>query len=281
MRALRPRKPRKPRNEAAALRPRLPPRGALPFRARRPRIGAATGACLLVATLTMVLSVYRVSLAPPGLHQRDLEIAAASTTVLVDDPRSAVTDLAATTDTFGSLQARAALLGNLMTTDPVKVLIGRHAGIDPSLIAADAPITANVPQTQIEPGSGAAATDLLAAPDHYKLQMQVDPVAPILRIYAQAPSPGAAIALAGAAVTGLRDYLHRLDRARHLNPADDVRITQLGAPHGGVVDGGARYEIALLAFVTAFAIARFALLAGGRIRSGWRRAARPPLATGS
>lgn len=242
---------------------------------------AATRACLLVAAAAAVLSLYRVTLAPPGLHARDLEIAAASTTMLVDGPRSAVTDLAATTDTFASLQARTALLGNLMTTDPVKAYIGRRAGIAPSLIAADAPITANVPRTQIEPGSGAAATDLLTAPDHYKLQLQVDPVAPILRIYTQAPSPGAAIALAGAAVSGLRDYLQRLDRARHLSPADDVRITQLGDPHGGVVNGGARYEIALLTFVTVFAVARGALLAAARFRTGWRRAAPTALTTGS
>ena len=39
----------------------------------------ATRACLLVAAAAAVLSLYRVTLAPPGLHARDLEIAAAPT----------------------------------------------------------------------------------------------------------------------------------------------------------------------------------------------------------
>lgn len=241
-------------------------------RLRRPRLGFRAAICLLVALSATCLSVYKVSLLPPRLQPRALEIGAASTTVLIDAPHSAVTNLATNSDAFGSLQARAALLGNLMTTDPVKAYIGRLTGLAPSRIDASAPITANIPQTMIEPGSGAAATDILANADHYKLQMQVDPTVPILHIYTQAPSAAAAIALAGASVTGLQQYLRHLYVSQNVDPATQVRIEQLGVAHGGIVNGGAKVQIALLTFVTAFALAYCVTLAATRVRTGWRGA---------
>jgi len=245
---------------------RLQPRFPTTHLSRRASIS------LIVGLLAAILSIYKVSLLPPGLHARALEIGAASTTLLIDAPHSEVTNLAATTDDFGSLQARTALLGNLMTTDPVKAYIGRLAGIAPSKIDADAPITANVPQTLIEPGSGAAATDILANADHYKLQMQVDPTVPILHIYTQAPSSAAAIQLAGAAATGLEQYLNHLYTTENVNPATQVRIQQLGVPHGGIVNSGAGKEIALLTFVTAFALAYCVMIGASRVRAGWKGA---------
>jgi hypothetical protein len=227
---------------------------------------------VLAAVVASVLSVYKVGLLPPRLDPRALEIGAASTTLLVDDRQSAATDLAASSDALGSLQARAALLGNLMTTDPVKAYIARLAGIVPSQIDATAPITANVPQTFIEPGSGAAASDLIASADHYKLQIQVDPTVPILRIYAQAPSAGAALRLASASVTGLGEYLDQLATTQKVNPGTQLRLEQLGVPHGGVVNRGVATQIVLLTFVTVFAVAYCATLAAARVRAGWRSA---------
>ena len=75
---------------------------------------------LLAALVATGFAVFNVSLFPPHLQKRALEIGAASTTILVDTPHSAVTNLGTTSDDFASLQAQAALLGNMMTTDPVK-----------------------------------------------------------------------------------------------------------------------------------------------------------------
>jgi hypothetical protein len=230
----------------------------------------ALAASLIIAVVAAFLSVYKVGLLPPKLQSRALVIGAASTTLLVDDPHSGVTDLEAGTEQFGSLQARAALIANLMTTDPVKRILARIAGLAPTQIDATAPITANVPQTVIEPGSGAAASDILANADHYKLQFQVDPTVPIIRLYGQAPSAGAALTLTSAAVSGVRQYLHQLAVTQHLNPSLQVKLVQLGVPHGGVVNGGAQQEIALITFFTAFVIAWFSIKAIGRVRIGWR-----------
>jgi hypothetical protein len=242
------------------------------LRPRRPRVRPALLVSLAIALIAAFLSVNKVSLSSPHLQSRNLVIGTAETTLLVDDPHSGATDLQASMDQFTSLQNRAALIGNLMTTDPVKVIIARIAGLSPSQINADAPITANVPQTLIEPGSGAAASDILANADHYKLQLQVDPTVPILHIYTQGPSAGAALTLASAAVSGLHQYLHQLAVSQRLDPASQVKLEQLGVPHGGVVNSGAPTEIALLTFVTMFVVAWFAIKALGRVRVGWRHA---------
>jgi hypothetical protein len=124
----------------------------------RVRLRGRYGAALVIALAATVLSLYKVGLLPPSVHSRDWQIGAASTTLLIDTPQSEILNLHATTDDFGSLQARAALLGNFMASDPVKGQIAKLMGIPPSRIQATSPVTANVPQTFTEPGSGASAT---------------------------------------------------------------------------------------------------------------------------
>jgi hypothetical protein len=226
-------------------------------------------AALVIAVAASVLSIYKVSLLPPGVHSRDWEIGAASTTLLIDTPQSEILNLRATTDDFGSMQARTALLGNFMATDPVKAQIAKLMGIAPSQIQATSPVTANVPQTLTEPGSGASATDILASADHYKLQLQADPTVPILHIYAQAPSGPAAVELANDSVTGLKQYLASLSSGQGLNPGAHVDLIQLGTATGGVINSGVSKEIALLVFATAFAAVCFASALLARFRAGW------------
>jgi len=243
----------------------------LPKAHARFRMRTAIAISLLFAIAAAVFSVYKVSLAPPSLRSRDLEIGAASTAVLIDAPHTLILNLSATSYDFESLQARGVLLGNLMATDPVKQYIARLAGIAPTQLQADSPITSNVPQTLIEPGSGAAATDIIASPDHYKLQIQADPEVPILHIYTQAPSAAAAERLANASVQGLRDYLAQLAVTEKVGNTGQVRLEQLGMS-GGVVNSGVAIQIAFLTFITAFAIACCATIAASRVRLGWKLA---------
>jgi hypothetical protein len=243
----------------------------LPLKARlRTRLRGRYLAAFVIAAAAAVLSVYQVSLFPPGGHSRHWEIGTASTTLLIDTPQSDILNLHASTDEFGSLQARAALIGNLMATDPVKAQIARLVGIPPSRIQVTSPVTANVPQTLTEPGSGASASDLLASADHYKLQLQVDPTVPVLHIYAQAPSGGAAVDLANDSVKGLKQYLASLTDREGLNPAAHVDLTQLGSAYGGVINSGVSKEIALLVFCTAFASVLFAAALLRRFNVGWK-----------
>jgi len=226
-------------------------------------------AAVLVGILVAVLTLYRVSLLPPSLHARALNVAAAATTIMVDTKQSATVDLGTRTDALEALATQTDLVGEVMVTDPVLAEIGRLANIDPLQIQATAPVTSNVPRTEIEPGSGANATALIAAPDQYKLQVQVDPTMPIIHVYAQAPSASAAVRLANASVQGLRIYLGQLSTSQTVSLDDQIELTQLGTVHGGVVNASASKEIGLLAFFTGFAGTLFALALVRRFRTGW------------
>jgi hypothetical protein len=227
-------------------------------------------AAVAVGFLLAILTLYKVSLLPPSIHARALNVAAGSTTVMVDTKPAASTDLGTRTDALQALSVQTNLVGEIMVTDPVLSEIGRIAGINPLDIQATAPVTSNVPRTQIEPNSGANATALIRAPDKYKLQVQVAPNMPIIHVYTQAPTAAGAERLAAASVKGLRTYLGQLNTSQTVNLKDQLVLTQLGPVHGGVVNHSAAKEIALLAFVTGFAGTLFAIRLATRFRAGWR-----------
>jgi hypothetical protein len=220
--------------------------------------------------LLAVLTLYKVSLLPPSLHARALNVAAASTTVMVDTKHAASSDLGIRTDAMEALSVQTNLVGEVMVTDPVLDEIGRIAGVNPLDIQATAPVTSDVPRTEIEPDSGANATALIQAPDLYKLQVQVDPTMPIMHIYTQAPTAAEAIRLASASVTGLRAYLSKLSTSETVTLNDEIQLVQLGAVRGGVVNHSAAKELALLAFITGFAATLFGFRLAARFRTGWR-----------
>jgi hypothetical protein len=235
---------------------------------RRSRLVAAVGVGMLLAILTL----YRVTLLPPSLHARALNVAAASTTLMVDTKHPISTDLAAHNNSMEALSVQTNLIGAVMVTDPVLDEIGRIAGVNPLDIQATAPVTSDVPRTEIEPNSGGNATALIQAPDHYKLQVQVDPNIPIIHVYTQAPTATEAIRLASASVTGLRTYLSDLSTRETVNLSDQIQVIQLGAVRGGVVNHSAAKELALLAFITGCAATLFGFRLAARFRTGWRLA---------
>jgi len=238
----------------------------------RLRTGLAVSfAFALVAALA---STNHVSLFPPGLSARAATVAAASTQVLIDTPRSKVTDTLATTNDFASLTTRADLLGNVMASEPVRSYIAERAGVLPQQIQAVAPITANVPRALVEPGSEKRASDLLRSMDQYRLDIEADPSVPILNIYAQAPSTAKAERLANASVAGLQDYLARVSAKQGVREARRIRLVQLGTARGGELNNGVNVQIALLTFIVVFALCCGMTLLISRVRRGWHAAAR-------
>ena len=139
---------------------------------RRSRIFAAVAVGMLLAILTL----YKVTLLPP---EPACARAQRRRRVHDGDGRHQASDVgrisACATTRMEALSAQTDLIGEVMVTDPVLDEIGRIAGINPLDIQATAPVTSDVPRTEIEPDSGANATPLIQAPDHYKLQVQVDP----------------------------------------------------------------------------------------------------------
>src|SRR6476619_364524 len=224
----------------------------------------------VLALFVALSSIDRVSLFPPGAKGRQLEIAAASTRVLIDSPRSELIDLR--TDTY-ELTTRADLIGNVMASAPVREYIARRAGIDPLRIQAVSPITANVPRSLVEPGSETRASDILRSTDQYRLDIQASPSVPILSVSSQAPNKEAAERLANGAVDGLRDYLRALAIRQGTDPNKQVRLEQLGRARGGVINHGIGVQIALLAFIFVFALGCCAVLFLARVHRGWSAAA--------
>lgn len=223
-------------------------------------------AALVTALLAAIFSLYRPTLLPPGLHSRSLQIGAASTEILVAQPNLVV---GGSSYDYDSLVNRAILVGNVMASPPVLAYVGRAVGVAGTRIQASAPITANVPRALIDPGSGGAATDIIASPDHYKLEVQADPSVPILHIYAQAPSAAAAVELATAAVQGVMKYISQIETVDDVPRNQFVQIEQLGSPHGGVANPGGAIEIAVLVFAGVFGVTAWFLSLGWKVRSGW------------
>lgn len=236
----------------------------------RLRLGAAT--CLLFAIFGALSVSYRISLLPPKLEPRSVQIAAASTEVLVDTPTSVVLDLRQGTNDIDALTNRAVLIGNVMASAPVRAYIGRRAGVPGEAIKTTTPRTPNAPRPFATPDNKRKASDLLASTNQYRLNIDANPTVPMLRIYAQAPTAAAAGELANAAVDGLRDYLVQVARQQGVPQSTQVKVVRLGEARGAVINGGAGVQLTVIAFLFFFAGAAAATIFVARVRRGFRLA---------
>lgn len=231
---------------------------------------AGVSGCLALALVVAVCSVWSVSLFPPKLTPRSLEMATASTHVVVDTPRSTLLDLRQDTYELEGLTKRAVLLGNVIANGPVKESIASKAGIPVTLLRVDAPLTAKQPRPRVEAGNEKKASDILKSNDQYRLNIQANPTAPMLDIYAQSPTTRTAEALANAAVTSLRAYLADLARSQTTPDAQQIRLVQLGTARGAVINGEVHWQVAFLAFILTFTLACATLIFLTRVSRGWR-----------
>ena len=169
------------------------------------------------AALVAVWSVAKISLSPPRLTPRALEIASATTVVVVDTPISSVLDLRQNTYDFQALTQRAVLLGNVIANGTVRQAIAArvHIPVTALQVAVRRPRSNRAPNPDREQPS---VGDITKSTNQYQLSIQVNPTVPILDIYAEAPMPDRAATLANAAVDGLHDYLAQLGA----DPADSV-----------------------------------------------------------
>lgn len=233
------------------------------------RLRIAVVVCLALATFAALLLSYKVSLLPPKLEPRSLEIASASTEVLVDTPLSTVLDLRQGASEIQGMTNRAVLIGNVMVSPPVLAYIGRRAGVPGSIIQTQAPLTPDFPRPLAAAGEEKKTSDLLKSTDQYRLNIQANPTVPVLQILAQAPSDKAAATLANAAVDGLRDYLAAQARTEGTAVDNQVRLSQLGRASGTVINDGVRWQIAILTFLIVFALSAATAIFVSRVRRGW------------
>ncbi|HEX3803733.1 MAG TPA: hypothetical protein VHV75_12920 [Solirubrobacteraceae bacterium] len=199
----------------------------------------------------------------------NLTVGAATTGVMIDYPNASIVDRNALNADVSTLQDRAELYANLLTTPPVLADVAKHLGVPAGEISGLARVTANIPHSLFQPRSEERASQIVDSLAPYRLELESNPDLPILTIYASAPSAPGAIRLANSAVLGLRDYLRTVAQQEHFPQQDLPQVRQLGDARGGVTNKKARYTIGFLTFVTAFALmftVLFLLLRRPRIR---------------
>jgi hypothetical protein len=232
----------------------------------RTTVAVSTAVALLVA----IWSVEKVSLFPPGLAPRSLEMAAASSEVLVDTPRSALVDLRQDTYQLSALTNRAVLVGNVMASAQVRESIARRANVPAEQLRVEPPLTPKQPRVIAENGNGKGTGDILKLNDQYRLAIRANPTVPILQIYSQAPTAESAEALTNAAVAAMQTHLARLAGTDQTPMDEQIRLVQLGKAHGGVINSGIEWQVAILAFILAFAAAFGAIMFLGQTVTRWR-----------
>jgi hypothetical protein len=235
---------------------------------RRMTVPVAMAISAVIALFCAFWSVNTISLAPPKVQPRHMQIGAAATHVLLDAPTSLVVDQTRNAN-FDSLVNRATLYGELVDTLPVREIIGRRIGVAPDRIAGTTRLTSEVQREMREPDLERRANQILNSTQPYRLEIQADPGAPVINIYAQAPSAGAAEQLADAAAAGLKEYLKTTALRTGADPGQQVTLEQLGRARGGVINAKTVPEIVALTFLVAFGISLALLLGGASVRRGW------------
>ena len=237
------------------------------------QLRAGVAASLVLAVMVALWSLEKVTLVPPSLTPRSLEMATASTHVVVDTPRSTILDLRQNTYGLEALTNRAVLLGNVMANGPVRESIARRAGVSPEVLQVAAPLTSKQPQARADAGDERHTGDILKSNEQYRLSIQANPTVPVLDIYSQAPTVEQAEVLANTAVDSLRTYLRDLATTQQTPEGKQIQLVQLGRARGAVVNEGVRWQVALLAFVLTFAVSCATVTFFARVKKGWRLAA--------
>jgi hypothetical protein len=226
-------------------------------------------AAFLVGLIAAVYSVDHISLFPPRLTPKDVSIATAHTSLVVDTPDSVVLDLRQDTSSFTGLQNRAILLGNVIAGGPVLDYMAAQVHVPDTDIQVLAPATPDQPLPRVIVGHDRSVKDIFRYANQYRVSVEASPTAPMLDIYTEAPTVTAAVALANGAVDGLNRYMATLAAERKVSGKDQIRLTQLGRAEGAVTNPGANWQLALLAFLAGFWIAVGAFTVLGRVRRGW------------
>jgi hypothetical protein len=216
-----------------------------------------------------LMTVYKVSLAPPKLESRQYHVGVASARMLIDTPDSQVVDLSP--KGADGLGTRANLLANLMASSPVKAIIAKNAGLDPETLVAIAPSTTGGPQVPTLLSQRAAAS--ASNPEAFVLTLRADEALPIISVDAQAPDAEHAARLANAATTGLRDYLKSVAAAQNVPNARQLVISTLGPAQSANMVRGPRRLIAIMAAIFIFAFACGSVIMVSGLARGWRTAA--------
>jgi hypothetical protein len=227
------------------------------------------GLVLAIAVLAALLTAYRITISPFGLEKRSLQVAAASSQILIDSPKSTLVS-GASVGTFDSLSTRAKIYGQYLSSLEARDRIAKLVGIPAETIATAGPFSPETGAVNYESQpSGERANELLKEGANNRLVFSAQEGVPILSVSAQAPTTDRAIALANASFHTLTDYVDNLE-------ADDkpvsrgVEVRELGAPQGGTLGGSNGIILMALAFLAVAGLGCAAILVVPGFARRWR-----------
>jgi len=229
------------------------------MRSRGRLLAWATGASLVVALAVAAWNAGLIGDRVPGPRDGGLSISTAATHYFVDSERSAASRRAAPLDGEASVR-RAELLGQLAASAPVVELLARRVGVASEQVGALARVTASVPTSMLEPDSERRAVDLANSQRPYRIEVQARQAAPVLDVYAQAPTTAAAAALAEGLGPALDEHLRAIAKRRGAARARPATLRQLGPARAGIANADAIPGVFAVTFVVAFALCLIALL---------------------
>jgi hypothetical protein len=226
-----------------------------------------------LSVVVAMWSIDKVTLFPPGIAPRQLEMASAVTHLVVDTPSSAMIDLREDTYSLTGLQDRAVVLGNVMANDPVESEIAARAHVPPELLRIQAPLTPQQASPVANSQGARHVSDILKSNGQYRIDIEANPTVPMLDIYAQTPTAASAAALANAAAAELKAYLAQLAVSQGTPLKDQIRLDQLGRATGTVINPSVKWQTAILAFVLTLGVSCASVIFFSRVRAGWHAAA--------
>jgi hypothetical protein len=226
----------------------------------------ALGILIVLAGLAATLAAYRPSLAPPGLHARELGLGAAKAKVLVYTSAidSAPVSVGPGTPSDTYLAAQLALQYDLyLQSNEATSALGRALGLRDQSVAASGPFTLLLGRESIARPQPADPQRVNHA---YRLLLDVDGANPVLTIYAQAPSARSAITLVDLARALLIRHVAGEETAKALGDGEAAIIRPLGPTTGGLVDPGAQWQLMAFVFALVLALGVSLLYARGQRR---------------
>jgi hypothetical protein len=234
--------------------------------ARRRRTVAFVLISAVLGLVAAFLSLYQVSIFPPGMQKRYLQRGAAIGRAAVQVHPSHILN---TPQAFEGQAKRSDLIANAMASQPVLALSAAKLGIEADQVAAKTLLNEGVPEAFSEPDNERRAVEITETKAPYELELQARPTVPVIEIYAEAPTQVDAEALVTASIAATNEYLVRTAAREGEGPPQPVTLTQLGPPRGGPLEPTAPKEIAALAFLVVFCLSFALLWAIAAARRGW------------
>jgi O-antigen ligase/polysaccharide polymerase Wzy-like membrane protein len=198
-----------------------------------------------LATLLALLTIYRPSLSPPRLEERQREVAVAKGQVLVDTPKSVFIDGSQDPRLPSNLAMTYALF---LKTDGARAQIAEALGLKPDAVAASGPFTELLDRAIIRRELPTAAQVKPTDRDH-RIVLDFYGDRPVVTIYGQAPTPEEARKLVEATIAVLTHHVAASEREANVPEDVAAKLRPLGVYGGGVVDPGINLELAGLIFL--------------------------------